>query len=67
MQARRAAHARTVSALDETMSARTLSVDFKGSGSFCHNTNNNTTRYALIEQLELQNSEPVQNNNSWSV
>jgi hypothetical protein len=59
MQARRAAHARTVTALEDTISARTHSGDFRASGSFAYNTNIDTTRYALIEPLELQSSEPV--------
>ena len=63
MQARRAAHAKTVTALEDTMSARTPSVDYRANGSFAYNTNINSTRYALIEPLELQNSEPTLYNN----
>ena len=63
MQARRAAHARTITALEDTISARSPSEDFRASGNFAYNSNIDTTRYALIEPLELQSSEPVINNN----
>ena len=69
MSARRAAYARTVSALEESVSVRSPTVDLRESASSYYNTGSNTARYALIEQLELQSVEPSHNNNhnSWSL
>ncbi len=53
MSARRAAHARTVSALEESVSVHSPTVDLRESASSYYNTGSNTARYALIEQLEL--------------
>jgi len=69
MSARRAAHTRTVSALEESLSVRSPTVDLRESAISHYNTGGNTARYALIEQLELQSAEPSNNNNhnSWSL